>query len=450
MECGHWDEEDWEALILNIEDNNCILMIGPDASVINTPENKASYSCTKELANELANTEKIKETIKLWNIDPFDLAQVSLCYLMKIGRASLHAKVKAFYQKRKDQTNDLYMDLAALPFYFTLTSNHDFMFYEALKKVGKLPVIDSYNFNGGKKEMVQMGTVKEPLIFYLYGKIQESQSLVLTENDLLDLLVTIVSKTPSLPHNILNELQKKNKSLLFLGFSFTNSFLRILLHVLKMSKNKKESRSYALEQFAPNNIKEFQNTIFYFGESDYRIQICNKDINLFVKELNRRYEQSSSNKFPKLQTANVQRRDAPTAFLCHANADKEYADSLYTKLKAIGIKPWLDKNNLRGGDIWDPLIVRTITKEIDYFIVLQSKALIERPIGYVNKEINCALEHQKRFRASSGIRFIIPIIIGECNSLEEFEGSQSINLSDKDNIDELASIIKRDQQLRKR
>ena len=45
----------------------------------------------------------------------------------------------------------------------------------------------------------------------------------------------------------------------------------------------------------------------------------------------------------------------------------------------------------------------------DYFLVLNSKNLLKKKVGYVNKEVNMALELQKK--RQRGTKFIIPILI---------------------------------------
>ena len=105
------------------------------------------------------------------------------------------------------------------------------------------------------------------------------------------------------------------------------------------------------------------------------------------------------------------------------------------------MRPWLDKENLRGGEHWDRHIRRTI-KQVDYFIVLQSKALAKKQIGYVNREINIALDRQEEFRRST--LFIIPVNIEECQRMEELEHLQTIDLTEEANMSKLITTIKRD------
>jgi len=444
MYLSEWKDDNWDSLIYAIRHKNCILLLGPQVAI--EERDGEPVRCSVVLAKELAASLG-PEKIASWKIDPGNLAQVGQYYVMDKGkgRMDLESKIEHFYLKRKELTTPTHRKLAELPFALIISSTPDSMFYQALLENGnKHPHVESYNFRGGTEQhVVAAGSEESPLLFYLCGTIDDPSSVVVSENDLIDFLAAVISKNPPLPSNILSELQSRNKSLLFLGFGFHNWYLRVLLHVLQL--HPKESTSFALEQFAPvPAADQFQNEVIFFQESDYKLKICDSKVDEFVEELSERYLAA----LPALPTRQPV-PDAPTIFICHASEDKERAASLYSRLEQEGFKPWLDREKLRGGDQWDALIIRTIKKEIDYFVVLLSRTLVDKNIAYVNKEINTALDRQMEFRKSSGINFIIPVKIEECGLLEDLESYQAIDIS-SGNVDELVKLIKRDQQLRKR
>ena len=432
-----WEDENWEALIYAIKKNKCILMLGPDTAIEKVGGQPRLL--TESLANQLA--EKLKsETRK--RINSNDLAQVSQYYAIEKGHNTLKVRAESFYKEKQDLCSDLHRDLAALPFYFTITTTPDAMLVNALEKNKKEPVINWYNFNGENPGMVQMGTVEKPLVFYLYGSVSEPESLMLTENDLLDFLVALSSEKWPLPNNIRSELKNGDKSFLFMGFGFKHWYLRILLHVLQ-GGNKKNSRSFALEKFPPDNTADLQRTVFFFKKSDYKIHIFKEDFNDFAAQLRERFGQCSPTVISRFEAANE-----PEVFICHASEDKDYAAALYEKLKHAGIRPWLDRENLRGGDEWDRKIRDTI-KKVDYFAVLQTKELANKTIGYVNREINIALDRREEFQRGT-TRFVIPVKIEPCPLREDLKRLQTIDLIDKANIKTLIDTIQRDFEKRKK
>jgi hypothetical protein len=439
-----WKDENWGKLTHAIEQKECILMLGPDVPCEMVDGKQRPLS--EILANHLAK--KIDGHIRE-NINTSDLAQVADCFLMiERDRQKLENEVANFYYQRKSQCSDLYRNLAALPFYLTVTTTPDFMFLKALKDEGKNPAKEFYHFKPDnveeKKEeeekkkqgmeLVKMGTVENPLVYYFYGSIEKTRSLVLTENDVLDFLVGLISRNPPMPENVLSELKNESKSFLFLGFGFRNWYLRILLHVLN-GKNKR-SGSFAMEQFTPKYADQFKQTVFFFQRSDYKIHIFKEDFNDFTDQLREKYETRLN-----IPTPLPKPPKSPLVFICHDHGDKDTAIFLQKEFKNANLNPWLDKDKLEGGEEWDNEI-KKIIKKIDLFVIIHSKKLAAKSRGYVFKEIKMALKQEEEFRR--GIRFIIPVKIDDSDLIEGLEEIQPFDLTDKKNINKLIDLIKRE------
>lgn len=429
MLINEWDDENFDTLIYSICQKDCILMLGPDVET--ELVNEQPRALTELLAEQLAS--KLEESVKN-QINSSDLAQVAQYYCADKGRLDLEKKVSDFYKERKTLTNTFHENLAALDFYLIITTTPASMLYEALQQNKKMPLTDYYNFKGAKPQNVIQGTVETPLLYNLYGSVENPKSLLLTENDLLDFLVALISKKAPLPDNILSEFRNESKSFLFLGFGFRHWYLRILLHALLQGDHKKGSHSFALEQLTAGSTPDIERNAFYFMKSDYQIHIFKGNLCDFVTRLREKYDLEC--KQGSIET----NPNAPEVFICHTNEDSEDAISLYSILKEAGIKPWIDKENLRGGDKWDSKIQDTINK-VNYFVVLNSKTLEKKRIAYVNREIDVALDRQKDFR---GIPFIIPVKIDDNPIIKEFSAIQAIDLTDKNNMKELITLIRRD------
>ena len=118
------------------------------------------------------------------------------------------------------------------------------------------------------------------------------------------------------------------------------------------------------------------------------------------------------------------------------------AERLALDLRDAGIGTWLDKENLRGGDRWDSIINETISKEVNYVVVLQSEALLAKDVGYVNREINAALYRQQEYREPR--RFLIPAVVDNPeNQLKELRDLHYVDLTAGGTRD-LVKTIKRD------
>ncbi|MES0489293.1 MAG: toll/interleukin-1 receptor domain-containing protein [Leptospirales bacterium] len=437
-----WKESNWDTLLMNIQEGNCILMLGPETP-IETDEKKHAFigeQLNKRLLEDLEKPVKDKN----WASENFSVHAIAQYYLLKAetGKSELAVKVKQFFSEHKDDTTKFHQNLATLPFSLVLQTTPDFSYINALKALNKEPAIESYNYKGQAQQTIPLGTIDNPLVYYLFGSTKEIKSLVITENDMMDFFIAIASKDPPLPGNIINELRDQEKTLLFLGFGLHTWYLRILLHILKL--NNKESLSYAFESISNDKIDQLESVALFYRKSGYKIEMFDNSITDFAQELAERYKKiapQSSDEKKKITST------GPSVFLCHAGEDKPFAEDLFNRLGKAGFDPWLDKEALRGGDQWDSVIKKNLDT-VDYVIVLQSKNIHDKVVGYVNKEINLSLERQLEYRPP--IRFIVPVQIDNSPPLEPLEHLQSINLSSGDNFDALIQTLQRDQQRRKK
>jgi len=268
---------------------------------------------------------------------------------------------------------------------------------------------------------------------------------VLTEEDLIDFLIAIVSKNPPLPPSIAAELQKPARSMLFIGFGIKHWYLRVLLHVLRAANP--DSRSFALEAFddvAPT-IRE---QVVFFYKSGYKLEIFDENVPSFVHELHRRFDELGGYKANDPAIAAFPGGDPPRVFLSYASEDEPFVSKVSEGLRRAGMNPWMDRDGgLRGGDQWDQ-IIRLEIDHSDYFLSFQSRAMLGKTFSYVNKELELAKDRQQQVRPPS--RYLIPVSIGDSESLPNLRHIQSTRLDDPNDVRELVSLISRDFQLRGR
>jgi hypothetical protein len=433
-------EYDWRTLALSIKQGDCILMLGPDAVTesINSSDVPLMDSFAGYLCDRLRDRVEIPKGCHV--------IQVAQAFKNAFGGSSdLQAAADEFFQAKEGLRNEVLLNLAALPFRLVINTNPGNQMEDAFRSVdGKQPETDWYQFKGAPKQMVHEGTVETPLVYHLYGNINDPKSLVLAEDDLLDFLVNVVSKSPALPNNILSAFRSKDNCFLFLGFGFKQWHLRMLLHVRYKSGG--ENRSFALEKFDKSADQISTERTKAFFQEGHKIYFFEMDLPAFTAELRKWTEKSIYQPGRPGERAPVP--DAAKVFLCHASEDKGKAEALATKLKDAKIKIWLDRNDLEGGMDWDKAIERAINHEVDFFLVLQSNSLLHKEEAYVNKEIKLALERQKRFR--SGMRFIVPVLLDAEAKLSELRDLQSQDITSDDGIQDLISVIKREHQLRKK
>ncbi|MCK4766683.1 MAG: toll/interleukin-1 receptor domain-containing protein [Candidatus Aminicenantes bacterium] len=429
-------KKDWITLLHSIHQGNCILMLGPDIECV-TSNGKP---CT--LQNLLSQT--LADDLESFYIDSGNLNHTAQLYNAESGRNALEPRVVDFYFKKRKIEKKLYSQLASLPFHLIINSTHDLLILDALKEIGKSPIEEYYHFRGERRRLVQTGDVCSPLVYYIYGSIKKPESLVLTEDNLLELLVAVISNERPLPDNIRSKLRDKETSFLFLGFGFKHWYLRILLYLLT-AKGTNETRSFAFENFHKKYMTDFQQIVLFY-KNGYKIEVFNKDVLRFVDELSQKNKDFSKTKKEKnLEIKHL--GPIPKVFISYASDDQLYSEELHNRLVEAGIEPWLDKKNLRGGDDWDDIITDLI-RDVDYFIIIQSETLSQRNEGYVNVEIKAALKRQKFFR--QGILFFVPVRVDSSMLRSELKKFHVNDLRRKDGYKDLIDSIKRDFQLRQR
>jgi TIR domain/SIR2-like domain len=425
----------WRKLIESIKRGNCVLLLGPEASL--DPTDTANVPLTHKLANHLANHSALAGNKDLVNRN--DIAHVAQLFKQQQDRMDLEMAVGEFYATYQDLTTEFHKCLAELPFTLCINTTLDNFFSNALLQVGKSHVCDFYNFTRGLPSNFIQPTVDKPYIYNLYGSCNDLESLVLTEDELLDFLVNVIKSSPELPPYIRSQFANKNINFLFVGFGFYSWHNRILLHTLNAHNHGIESLAVESQRFFVHPDCS-QTTVFY--TTNHKITFKQLSWLEFAKQLRGTYKQS----VPKVPAPQTSLENAPKVFLCYASEDRDQVEQLSQQLQTAGIEPWQDKQNLRAGDNWDRQLVHVIQKIVDYVVVVQTPAMTGQIEGYFHKEIATALDRQKYF--AEGFRFILPVMHSDQQILAQLQSFHAIRLDTSDGLQKLIDAIKTDWQQR--
>jgi TIR domain/SIR2-like domain len=422
-------DPDWASLTSSIESGRCILMLGPDAFMAEFEGE------TLPVAVGLARfvKERLGEQYAYLNpSNPWSVAQVAV---EQEDANTLRAWVHEFYDTYQTESEPL-NNLAALPFRLIVNTSPGFSAERAFTNVKDQTYVDFYDRTAPARTYLPDPTADAPVIYGLYGSLRQPSSMILSENDRFDFLISIIAEDPPLPQKLTSALCDPRQSFLFLGFNLAQWQLRMLMHVV-LRRVQRENKSFALE-FAGEGIDEEAKLFYIIG---HKVHFIDMDLRSLTAQLRARVRQSDPIGGQPIRS--VPSQDAPTVFLCHANEDAEVASQLALGLRHNGLNVWLDRDNLRGGDEWDDVIERVLDEEVQYVVVLQSPSLKAKEIGYVNKEIHLAIKRQSHYRSPR--IFLIPALIdGAENCLPELDRFQSISLSPGEGVNDLVKTIRRD------
>ena len=154
------------------------------------------------------------------------------------------------YPKFPEGMNDPLTTLADLPFpIYITTSYHDFL-ERALEKANKTPRTqmifweDSGEFDVSRNQEPDpsLDPITNPVVYHLFGMEKEPGSIVLSEDDYLKFLVTVVSDTdtqnPIVPNGLKRALSSSH--LLLLGYHLKDWDFRVLFRfILNYRSNRK-------------------------------------------------------------------------------------------------------------------------------------------------------------------------------------------------------------------
>jgi hypothetical protein len=134
-----------------------------------------------------------------------------------------------------------------LPLYLTATFNN--LLAEALNEADKDPQVELCRWNEYveslpslyDKEPDYLPDKDRPLVYHLFGHLQDLRSIVLTEDDHFDYLIGVTSNKDLIPPVV--RMHLTNTALLFLGFRMDDWNFRVLLRSL-LNPEGRRLRSY--------------------------------------------------------------------------------------------------------------------------------------------------------------------------------------------------------------
>lgn len=247
------DEMRWEILLNRIKKGDCTPFLGAGACFGTLP-------LGKDLAHELA--EKYDYPFDGNN----DLARVAQFIAVKSGdsmypKEKIQEKLKGISPPDFNNPDEPHGLLAKLPLSIYITTNYDNFMYKALESKRKCPKtvlccwnerikIKLLNQSSLLSEISSEPNPKNPVVYHMHGHIDLVESIVLTEDDYLDFLISL-SKSPKLLPKRLKEAFTST-SLLFLGYRLADWDFRVIFRNLVTYLERSCERSHISVQLLPD------------------------------------------------------------------------------------------------------------------------------------------------------------------------------------------------------
>jgi hypothetical protein len=107
--------------------------------------------------------------------------------------------------------------------------------------------------------------------------------------------------------------------------------------------------------------------------------------------------------------------------------------ALYRRLKGGGFAPWLDEEDLLGGQVWEQEISRVLRSSHIVLVCLSNSSI--NKAGFVQREIRKVLDLADE--QPEGTIFLIPLKLEECEVPERLRDWHWINFFQEDGYERL-------------
>ncbi|MCB0523623.1 MAG: SIR2 family protein, partial [Saprospiraceae bacterium] len=239
----------------------------------------------------------------------------------------------------------------------------------------------------------------KPLLYNLFGDVEDSASLILTEKDRLNFIEDIIQHNNAIPNAILKHFKDdKDKIILFLGFDFEQWHLRIL------PKKIFQKEEINAPIFVPYGDKEITKNAMVFYNRQYKMEFLQDEPLEFVKELVDRLDKQD-------ETTEMIAANAPIRVVyLYDQSDSSLLTTLKKHMSSLSCKDAIDSwddSMILAGEVEGDQITQKLAQANLIILLVSSDFLSSERLYKVQ-----LLEALKRYR--EGKAFIIPILVRSC------------------------------------
>jgi hypothetical protein len=283
-----WQEQTRKHILYSLDKQRLLPFLGAGMAVPFIP-------LSKDLANALAKEDKCP-------FEPSDLSKVTEFLSFKysdtnVAKGKVSRMIKDFSKKFffRGIDNTHYSILSDLDFPMYITTNYDLLLEETLKSQGKKPIsefciwsesVEKLAEEEGYTSMFDNDNDDEefsydsnkPIVYHLHGQVDHPYSLLITESDYIDFLVTLIRKGDHIMPVQIRALYSIC-NLLFIGYSLQD----INFHVLNKFMGNIAKIHYTVS-LPPSDTKVMKYSREYFSNR-FNIRIFWSDAKKFLIDL---------------------------------------------------------------------------------------------------------------------------------------------------------------------
>ena len=433
-------EEFWQSLFEYIEQGYVVPVIGPE--LLTLEHEGKSKTFYRLVAEDLLRTYEVKfsehDSLNSSEIPCYSIPVVlrrgfevadAVCAISKAtgeSLAELHRMSNRFIGKYIAEYHEklpkALVELASIEAFnlFITTTSDDLLATainkvrrEGLSKTCEVEYAPTSLSSERTTDLAQDWNKTQGAVFYLFGKTSVlPDNNAINEEDMLEWVYNLQRVPEAGPVNLLNQI--RSKSLLFIGCPINDWIGRFLV---RTSQQKRFVERTKLQFMVFDPVSMDAGLKLFFERFSKNTKLVPDNAVHFVEELADRWRKLHPPSRPDSGENNppaLPRKLKGDIFISYASEDAAAAKKLCQQLRSIAGDDeiaWLDKEGgLEGGDDWNPVIKRAISKECELFIPLISKNTQQRHKGVFHREWKWAEDREHDFL---GKKFIVPLLIDE-------------------------------------
>lgn len=297
------------------------------------------------------------------------------------------------------------------PFQLFVTTTFDPLMAQAIDRVRFSGTERTGVYSHSLTEVLDLDppeTIRWPAVFHLLGRLSAIPDYAVTEEDTLELVHSLQTKSRELEH-LFDELSRRQ--LLLIGSSFPDWLARFFLRIAKgerlwMARGK-------TDVVADARMREDAALVSFLQRFSARTKVFSGGAAEFVAELHRRWT---------VLHPPQEQKDAPpppptpldmvpgSVFLSYASEDRPVVEALRQELESAGVDVWFDRDQLEAGDDFEQKIRRNI-QHCSLFVPLLSRHTLTSRRRFFRIEWNQAIRLSEQVNPS--MRFIVPVAVDD-------------------------------------
>jgi len=268
MPLGLNNNVEWDFIIDTIKSEKCVLMIGPDVARMPSGE-----TVQQALWNHLRQF-KDDDSIIYYNDDEFML------FKNESDKLVTYFEIQKFYDKIP--VHPIYEKIAQIPFDLILSVSPDTFLKQVYDKYQIGCAFETYKKyeNPGK---INRPSKDVPLVYNLFGTVEDDESLIFTHDDLFDYLFSILG-SKKLPVELEHEV-KSARNIIFLGFKFDRWYVKLLLRLFNLHQGR-------FLRYASGQISQMREETLEFYKYHFKVNFIDSDIDEFITTIHRLCEEN--------------------------------------------------------------------------------------------------------------------------------------------------------------